>query len=67
MTVDGQITDSASDAESLDLCDVYMCGWVVEELSESKIDKKDSAQAATGTYHEVVWFNIKMNVMVIMQ
>jgi hypothetical protein len=59
--------DSASDAESLDLHDVYMCGWVAEELSESEINKEDLAQAVTGTYHKVVWFNIEMNVMVIIQ
>jgi len=35
--------DSASDVESLGLRDVFMSGWVAEEPSESKVDKKDSA------------------------
>ena len=59
--------DSASDVESLGLRDVFMSGWVAEEPSESEVDKKDSARPVTGTYHEIVWFNIEMNVMVIMQ
>ncbi len=59
--------DSASDVESLGLCDVFMSGWVVEEPSESEVDKKDLARPVTSTYHEIVWFNIEMNVMVIMQ
>jgi len=59
--------DSASDVESLDWCDVFMSDWVMEELSESKVNKKDLARPVTSTYHEIVWFNIKMNVMVIMQ
>jgi hypothetical protein len=67
MTVDRRIADSASDVESLELCDVFTSGWVAEEPSESKVDKKDSARPVTGTYHEIVWFNIEMNVMVIMQ
>jgi hypothetical protein len=59
--------DSASDVKSLELPDVFMSGWVVEEPSESKVDKKDLARPVTGAYHEIVWFNIEMNVMVIMQ
>ena len=35
--------DSASDIEFLGLRDVFMSGWVAEELSESEVDKKDSA------------------------
>jgi len=35
--------DSASDVESLDWCDVFTSDWVTEELSESKVDKKDLA------------------------
>jgi hypothetical protein len=58
---------SANDVESLDLCDVLMSGWVMEEMSESKVNKKDLAQHVTGTYDEIVWFNIKMNVIVIIQ
>ena len=57
--------DSASDVEPLDLRDMFMSGWVAEELSESKVDKKDLHRPVTGTHHEIVWFNIKMNVMVI--
>jgi hypothetical protein len=34
--------DSVSDVESLDLRDVLMSDWVAEELSESKVDEKDS-------------------------
>ena len=59
--------DSANNVESLDLCDVFMSGWVTEEPSESKVDKKDSVRPVTGTQHEIVWFNIEMNVMVIVQ
>jgi hypothetical protein len=67
MTVDQQVMDSANYVKSLDLCDVLMSCWVAEETSESKVDKKDLAQPVTGTYHEIVWFNIKMNVIMIMQ
>ena len=67
MTVNRQITDSASDVESLDLCDVFMSGWVTEKPSESEVNKKDSARPVTGTHHEVVWLNIKMNIVVIVQ
>ena len=59
--------DSANDVESLDLCDVFMSDWVAEEPSESKVNKEGLARHVTSTYHEIVWFNIKMNVMVIMQ
>jgi hypothetical protein len=67
MTVDRRVTESANDVESLDLHDVLTSGWVAEETSESKVDEKDLARPVTGTYHKIVWFNIKMNVMVIMQ
>ena len=46
--------DSAGDIESLDLCDVLMSGWVAEKLSESEVDKIDSARLVTDTYHEIV-------------
>lgn len=59
--------DSAGDIESLDLRDVLMSGWVAEKPSESEVDKIDSARLVTDTYHEIVWFNIEMNVVVIMQ
>ena len=59
--------DSASNVESLDLRDVFMSSWIAEEPSESEVDKKDLVRPATGTHHEIVWFNIEMNVMVIMQ
>ena len=59
--------DSASEVESLDLRDVFMSGWVVEEPSESEVDEKDSAPPVTDTYHEIVWFNIEMDVMAIMK
>jgi hypothetical protein len=59
--------DSANDVESLDLCDVFTSGWVAEKPSESKVNKKDSAQPVTSTYHEIVWFNIEMNIVVIVQ
>ena len=54
MTVDRRKMDSASDVESLDLHDVFMSGWVAEESTESEVDKKDSAQHDTRTYHEIV-------------
>jgi hypothetical protein len=59
--------DSANYVKSLDLHDMLMSGWVMEEMSESKVDKKDLAQPVTSTYHEIVWFNIKMNIIVTMQ
>ena len=59
--------DSANDVQSLNLRDVFMSDWVVEEPSESEVDKKDLARPVTGTNHHIVWFNIEVNVMVIMQ
>jgi hypothetical protein len=35
--------DSANDVKSLDLHDALMSGWVTEEMSKSKVDKKDLA------------------------
>jgi hypothetical protein len=67
MTVDRRITDSASDVESFDLRDVFMSGWIAEESSESEVYKKDLARPVTGTHHEIIWFDIEMNVMAIMQ
>lgn len=40
---------------------------IVLVQDESEVDKKDLARAVTGAYHEIVEFNIEMNVMVIMQ
>jgi hypothetical protein len=59
--------DSASNVESLDLHDVFMDVWVAEELSESEVNKKDLARPVASAYHEIVWFNVEMNIMVIMQ
>jgi hypothetical protein len=59
--------DSASNVESLDLHDVLMSDWVVEELSESKVNEKDLVWPIIGTYYKIVWFNIEMNIMVIIQ
>jgi len=43
MIVDQRIMDSANDVQSLNLHDVFMSDWVVEELSESEVDKEGSA------------------------
>jgi hypothetical protein len=41
MTVDRQIVNGANGARSLSLRDVATSGWIMEELSESKVDKKN--------------------------
>ncbi len=44
-----------------------MSGWIMEELSESKVYKKNLVRQLTNTQCEIVRFDVKVNVMLIMQ
>ena len=41
MTVDRRITNNANDTRSVDLHGVTMSCWIMEELSEFEVDKKN--------------------------
>jgi hypothetical protein len=41
--------NSANDTRCLDLCDVTMSGWIIEEPSKSKVDKKNLVRQLANT------------------
>jgi len=49
MTVDRQIMNSPNDTTSINLHDVTTSGWIVEELGESEVDKKNLVGKLTNT------------------
>jgi hypothetical protein len=49
MAVDRRITNSANGARSINLHGLTTSGWITEELSESKVDKKNLVGQLTNT------------------
>ena len=59
--------NSANEARSISLHGMTMSGWITEELSESEVHKKNLVGQLTNTQCKIVRFDIKVNVMSIMQ
>jgi hypothetical protein len=67
MTVDQRITNSANGARSINFHGVTTSGWIMEELSESEVDKKNLVGQLANIQCKIVRFDVEVNIVLIVQ